>query len=112
MSSSIDLARMMRSSLQTNTSVNGPWQWGTVESQNGDGTVNVYLDNNTGPVTRNIACLNSVYPDPGQAVMIARMQGLTRSSRVIIGVIGVPAVPPSQVVPVTGFGRTHWRPCF
>ena len=82
----LNLARQLRRATASSPSVDGPWQWGTVAAVGG-GTVDVYLDNNTGPITAGLRYLTSYSPDVGDAVLIARMGGASQTARVVLGTI-------------------------
>ncbi len=82
----LQLARGFRRGLQVNPGIDGPWQWATIQATHtGPNRVDVYLDNNLGTITPGVPYLDSYSPTIGDVVLVARLLGKSRNTRVVLG---------------------------
>lgn len=80
-----DAARHLRSQLVVDPSVAGPWQWATVTAvHTSPHTVDVEMDGSS-YTTPGLRYLSSYSPTVGDVVLVARMQGPSRTARVVLG---------------------------
>ena len=86
--SSVDMiAKQLRRQFEQNSSVQGPWQWATVTAvHTSPNTVDVEMDGSTYS-TPGLRYLKSYSPTVGDVVLVARMQGPSRTARVVLGAL-------------------------
>lgn len=80
-----ELAKRLRTQTHHNWDIAGPFQWATVTAvHTSPNTVDVEMDgsNYTTPGLRYLA---SYSPTVNDVVMVARMQGASRTARVVLG---------------------------
>ena len=84
----MDIARQLQRALipPNGVGVSGPWQWGTVASISATtSTVGVYLDSNAGTAVAGIPYVDSYVPTVGDAVVVGRGMGPSKTSRIVLG---------------------------